>query len=371
MQKISPDRNESLKIGIIGTAKNTGKTTTMVAMMNEAVHRGISLGLTGIGYDGEAIDNLTFLPKPRVVLSPGVWIGTAQKCAEHATARFDILETTSEMTSLGPVQILKTLESGGVLLAGPNKTSSLKRILSRLDKHADLIMIDGALGRIVPMEDADAVIFATGAARCPDIPLLADEMKATEDIFHLPGIDAEDDVSPFPEKITVYNENGDSMIFPFSSFLEPVQVEQFWRECPEDPEKIIIPGAVSIKGMKAFHELAGERLKEVKIIFRSPPMLLAGGKPILVRDELNRLLEKGALACYHKTLPILAVTINPFYPKSAGRRGRFEAAYVDEKELKNAFLRETDLPVINIEKDGAGTLFDLISEFRPGMLPDS
>jgi hypothetical protein len=56
-----------LVVGIAGTAKNTGKTTTLSAIMGEARKEpALVLGLTSIGYDGEGFDNVTGLPKPRI-----------------------------------------------------------------------------------------------------------------------------------------------------------------------------------------------------------------------------------------------------------------------------------------------------------------
>ena len=57
-------------IGIAGTAKNTGKTTTLVASIKFFAENQ-KMFITGIGYDGEDFDNLTGLPKPRVFVPEG------------------------------------------------------------------------------------------------------------------------------------------------------------------------------------------------------------------------------------------------------------------------------------------------------------
>ncbi|MCC6548479.1 MAG: hypothetical protein IT279_00265, partial [Ignavibacteriaceae bacterium] len=61
--------------GIIGTAKNTGKTTTLNWLMKQQGSTGIAV--TGIGYDGEERDNITMLPKPRLRFEEGVIVATA------------------------------------------------------------------------------------------------------------------------------------------------------------------------------------------------------------------------------------------------------------------------------------------------------
>jgi hypothetical protein len=101
-------------------------------------------------------------------------------------------------------------------------------------------------------------------------------------------------------------------------------------------------------------------LEGVLFHFDSPSVVLAGGKPIEVRDMLSRLEDCGALAAYRRPTPIVAVTINPFYPKPVKRRGFFEAAYVNEDDLYHEFTKILSVPVFNIMKQGAAALFDLI-----------
>ena len=63
-------------LGIAGTAKNTGKTTTTNAILACLRKRGIAVFLTSIGYDGENLDNVTGLPKPKIPVEPGDIIAT-------------------------------------------------------------------------------------------------------------------------------------------------------------------------------------------------------------------------------------------------------------------------------------------------------
>ena len=67
-------------IGILGTAKNTGKTTTFNFLLEWSNLESIKVGLTSIGYDGEDIDNITGLPKPRIFVQKDNTIATAEQC---------------------------------------------------------------------------------------------------------------------------------------------------------------------------------------------------------------------------------------------------------------------------------------------------
>jgi len=216
-------KKRSFRLGVVGTAKNTGKTTTLISLMQEAHKRHIPIAVTGIGYDGEAIDNLTLLPKPRVDVFPGVILATAEQCLRHATARFKILEHTEEETSLGKIHIVETVSPGRVLLVGPNKTDALDHVLARLEKSVPLILIDGALGRMVPMCAADSVVFATGASRSTNISHLVKEMKAVHGIFSIQDFEKTKPLSEMPETITLYYPRNKKNSLDFSSLFQRIR----------------------------------------------------------------------------------------------------------------------------------------------------
>ncbi len=350
----------SFRLGIVGTAKNTGKTTTLVALIKHAHATGVSPAITSIGYDGEAVDNLTLLPKPRLDVFPGLVVATAERCIEQASARFETLDSGDEATSLGTVMIVRTLSEGRVLLAGPNRTDALERLLLRLQNHSPLIMIDGALGRMVPMAAADALVFATGAARIVHIPLLAEEMAATLEIFRMPSLDPGDFPDLHPETVTLSFEGAAARHFPFASLLSLADAASIISSLPECRWDLHIPGAV---GPDILHDLS-DRLSDAgkfcRIMVSSAPMLLAGARPIPLRDTIRVLHKKGVQVCCVRSIPVLAVTINPFYPHQHGRRGMFEPAWVEEPALRAEFTRRLDIPVINVLRDSPGAVWDAI-----------
>ncbi len=85
-----------LKLGLAGTAKNTGKTTTTAAIIQELRMRDIKFYLTSIGYDGENIDNITGLPKPKLRVKTGDIVATAEKCLLTSTAALQVLRRHAE-----------------------------------------------------------------------------------------------------------------------------------------------------------------------------------------------------------------------------------------------------------------------------------
>ena len=174
-------------LGFCGTAKNTGKTTAMKAVLSGAYATGARLALTSIGFDGEAADHVTGLPKPRIYAEAGTLLAIAEACMRGSSAGIEILRQTAMETAMGPVVIGRVSEPGQVLLAGPSKSSDVRQVCALLDKEGcDLILLDGALGRIAPMTVADGIIVSTGAARQQDMERLGRESAGLGLIFRLP-----------------------------------------------------------------------------------------------------------------------------------------------------------------------------------------
>ncbi len=173
-------------IGFAGTAKNTGKTTAALHVLGLACEAGFRVALTSIGYDGEAIDNVTGLPKPRYQAPVGTLLATAESCLTSGggSAGCDVIHHTGIETGLGEVIIARVDRPGLVVLAGPNKRHELERILALLEEAgAELAIADGALNRLVPLLCADGLVLSTGAALEPDIPRLAEHLAALCDLF--------------------------------------------------------------------------------------------------------------------------------------------------------------------------------------------
>ena len=76
------------RLALIGLAKNVGKTTTtnhlLETLLGEKLYRAEELALTSLGLDGEAIDALTGLPKPRYVPQAGLIVATTADLLDQA-----------------------------------------------------------------------------------------------------------------------------------------------------------------------------------------------------------------------------------------------------------------------------------------------
>ena len=188
-------------IAITGVAKNVGKTTALNQLIKEFEGQPIKgfeghLALTSIGLDGEEIDNATQTPKPRIFVSPGTIIATAQQLLTQrknppCDITKEILAATNIQTPLGQVVIARALSSGYVQLAGP---SSVQQLLGLIDNFNELgaakIIIDGAAGRksLAAPHIAQATLLCTGASAAGSMEQIAEITSHTVKLMQLQKI---------------------------------------------------------------------------------------------------------------------------------------------------------------------------------------
>lgn len=331
-------------LGIAGTAKNTGKTTAMAAVMTglRNTRPDIRLAVTSIGYDGEYLDNVTGLPKPRVEMRVGDLAAVASECLRFSRARLDILEETDIMTGMGRVLIGRVARAGKLVIAGANKRVELRRLLIRLAAlGADLTIVDGALGRIVPLCEVDALILSTGASRRVEIDRLAAETRCMSDILTLPAIaaDCSETVGP------VLTDDD------FAEFLAALS----------RADTVCVRGLMGGPYMERFAKDA-ESFRGKRVLFENPMVLLPAAEIEQVHANLTRLHEAGVSVGVLKSVRMLAVTINPYYPRYRFSRQDYEPAYVDKGALYEAIKRSTDIPVYNVFEHGVDGIVERLLE---------
>src|SRR5690242_18413226 len=100
------------RLAIIGLSKNVGKTTALNYMLETLSLPATQLALTSLGLDGEALDALTGLPKPRIVPASGLLVATARQLLASGTAEVDVLEELPGRTALGTVVLGRVRSSG-------------------------------------------------------------------------------------------------------------------------------------------------------------------------------------------------------------------------------------------------------------------
>lgn len=353
-------------LGILGTAKNTGKTTTTSALLEIATYQGVSVGLTSIGYDGEDIDNITGLPKPRIFAKKGTLIATAKNCLKSGTAQIKTLKETEISTPLGNILIGEVIEDGLAIVAGPNKGDELSVIIDQLESFGNkLILVDGAINRIVPLMKTDALILTTGAARNINIDFLVEEIQCISYLFELPKIEKKDlmNLKNIEQKVITLIQNDNLKRFlRINSLINLADLLELTSNLDDKTNSIFIPGILTEFALKELIKKNIKLSKNKNIIISNPTHLLVGGNTISLMDTLLKIKKLRINLKIIKTIPILAITVNPFYPLYRYENSRYEKGWVNREELYNKVKSVVSMPVIDVVKEGGNGLFDIIKK---------
>lgn len=311
-------------IGIVGLAKNTGKTTTLNYILEHINNK--QIGLTSIGLDGESFDQITYLPKPKVYVCPGMVIATAKEVLELVNFEYELLEETNLKTALGVVCIIKILSPGYIILAGPTTNNDLDMLIVKLKKYVNQIFIDGAFNRktFASIDAMDAIIIATGAALSKDMNETIMKTKEVVLSFNLPVETSHIDK---PYHMIVITEK-DKIQFKDKTFDEIIPYQN-------DIKVLEIKGALTSKMIEF---IVKKRIKNFKMIIEDPTKLMLDFKQYEHLKQLNIEL------CVLKQVPIIALTINPFSPSGN---------HYDKNVFYQEIKKQIDIKIYNVKEMGS------------------
>lgn len=405
-------------IGVAGTAKNTGKTTTLQAAARFLRGRGAGVFLTSIGYDGEDIDTVTGLPKPKVVVEEGDAVATALPLLEASPARFASVTPTGVECALGPIYSGVATSPGKVVLAGPVSTKDVATVC-RLTPPGRTVLLDGAFSRLAPMVLADALIIATGAARSTDPRRIAQEMEALATVFGLPAyspnsrvsasvterLPSDADFLKFPAGLYVDGQD-ETLAAQVIAALGPDGVKDLSAGKVGKPKhvegacmaaeraasgsargpRILIDGVVNpavfssmirsvIRSMirrvdgPTSADVPGPHIlastyKSIEIILSNPIFMLLSGDMTDWKKTLANVVGLGFRVSVYRKPKLLGFTVNPFRPVFDPILNAYAALYVDAR----AYLREirslTSSRCTDIVHEGTSVLESWLSEAR-------
>jgi hypothetical protein len=315
-------------LAIAGTAKNAGKTTALNYLIERFAAAGERLGLSSVGRDGEAIDQLTNRPKPRVRPPVGALVATSHDAAVYSQAELEKVAPTPFRTALGPVAIYRVTRPGFVEVAGPVKVREAAALLKQLaELGCTKILLDGAADRRAFISaGVDGFVLATGLVLAPDPATVVDETRAVLARLQLPAP---------PEAWRDACTQGAGAITPDG--FKPWPGETFLADppgflawLPPDALALYVPGALA------------DTLVQAVLDARRPLdfVVPAGTHVLATRELMDRLLARGQKLYALNPLRAVAITVNPFSP---------DGATIDPGLLLGAMERAfPGLPVVDV-----------------------
>ena len=167
--------------------------------------------------------------------------------------------------------------------------------------------------------------------------------------MRLPRLSGSSDLlAAAPQQICLLNPDEErSRQWPGASLFAPAVAAQI-ADCLEPGDKLYIPGII---GEAAFEQLAACWIKlhqRGQLIFADPIKLLVAGKAACFCELIDNLAGGGVQTGVLKPLPLLAVTVNPFYPQYRMESDSYHPAYVDFHRLQVALRNELATPVYNV-----------------------
>lgn len=306
-------RNMGLRtVAVMGMTKNTGKTVCLNHLLSQAHAEGVALGLTSIGRDGEAQDQVFAIPKPPVMVTPGCLVATARDTLLRAKVRTRPVGATGVDSPMGEIVIVKAQEAGEMEVAGASRGHDQHKVIALLRQcGADMVFLDGALGRSHHASPAmaDGVVLATGAAIGGGI---ADVLRKTRDRLAILGIAVvPTDVARQVQTVFQHGGVGVWQNDGQRVFHEPIATLNAADALLKLPSQHIATVAVS----GAVGKLLWQAL--LTLLDRHPGLTLVvadGTKLFIDASDLATFEHQGGRLYAWRGIQLIGVSLNPFSP---------------------------------------------------------
>jgi len=176
------------RVAFLGLAKNVGKTTALVAVLEELHRLGRPTGVTSAGRDGERFDAITGEPKPRFRILPGQWVASAASTFASASFPAALVEALPFPTRFGAIEVRRSEGDGEIEVIGPSTASQLRETAAALERAgATTVLLDGAIGRraFAGARVSDAIVLSVGLAAGGSIEAALAAARAAVELIRL------------------------------------------------------------------------------------------------------------------------------------------------------------------------------------------
>lgn len=334
-----PFINEILKydsLSIVGLEKNVGKTECLNYILLRLPLEHKKIAVTSIGIDGENKDQVTATKKPEIFLREGMYFSTAEAHYRNRRLVSELMEITSERSSLGRIVTGKVKVGGKVLISGPSSGPSLKRwIRSTRELGVDITIIDGAISRLSSASPAisKAMVLSTGAAYSSNMNTLVQKTKFVVELINLPL--AEDNIieafDPVENGVWGMDMEGNVIDFGLTSSLAVASLD---KDITKGMRYIFAAGALTDRFLNLVANSGN--IKNVTLLVRD-------FTKIFVNEMLYRnFVSRGGRILVLQKSKLVAVCVNPTAPNG----------YVLDSDILCEKLQDAiKLPVYDIVKN--------------------
>lgn len=335
-------KDEYKTLSIVGMAKNSGKTTALNYLLEEAYDEGLVVGVTSTGRDGENIDLVTGTDKPKVYLFEDTIVTVPVQLYDLAETGLEILKRTPYRTPLGNILICRVAQSGYVQVAGPGSIAEHKKLCLDMEQFGtDLIFIDGAIDRksIAAPETSDAVILATGAVLSRSLKVVVEETVHIVSVYHTEILSdpralalLESETSQDQKIILIDEQYNKNVLSARTGLGSGLLIDQ---AIDEHTRFVYIPGAFTESIVSG---ISPKKLAGFTVVLPDPTRVFIDAV------KWQQLKKKGLKVQVLKNIKVAAVTVNPYAP----------AGYAfDREELKNSIEKALpSIPVFDVRLGG-------------------
>jgi hypothetical protein len=314
------------RLALVGLAKNTGKTETLTAILDEHARTGVLVGVTSIGRDGERRDVIDArISKPRVRLQAGGLVASTGALLQASAVPHERLVRTGIRTPLGEVVIARLEREGTLEVAGPSASSDVRAVSeAMIELGAEQVLIDGAVDRRAASSPAvaDGLVMATGAVLGRDIEQVAAATADAVEVVRLP----------------LAADAGEGIVLERQLVLGGEQAEiAALLERHADTSTFVVDGALSerfLEGLLAARR--GRAQRELTIVAEDPTrVFLARRAPAwYARQGISLQVLRGT--------ELKAITVNPVAPQSHR---------LDSADLREAIAAAVgEVPVLDVRE---------------------
>ena len=320
-------------ISFVGMEKNAGKTQTLNYVLSRLRTFSKTIALTSIGVDGETLDIVTNTSKPEIEIYPNTTFITSQALYPQREIVSAIEEVSNQTTALGRLIQARAITQGKILLAGPSDTISLKKLIEKLEKNIDLILIDGALSRKTfgSPSITQAMILSTGASLSASLNVVVKKTKFIYQMTQLPQYEGKfaEQLQQIENGIYAITEEGiKDLEIPSLMMIDKYKDKIF--ACGK---KLFVAGALNDKFIQ-FLKIQ-KNPQEIEIIIKDFTKIFSN------EDNTLQYLSKGGKIKVLDKANLIAITANPISPTGY---------HFNNEEMLDALRKEIPINIYNVKQ---------------------